>query len=55
MIEQILVEPLLDLSLSLDLLDFSCDKDDLNDDIYIIPMQPLMNDHAMCVGIEHLC
>jgi hypothetical protein len=47
MIEQILVEPSLDLPLSQDdLLDVPCDKDDLNDDIYIIP---IMNDHAICM------
>ena len=37
MIEQILVEPSLDLPLSQDdLLDVSCDEDDLHDDIYVI-------------------
>jgi hypothetical protein len=47
MIEQILVEPSLDLPLSQDdLLDVPCDKDDLNDDIYIIS---IMNDHAICM------
>jgi hypothetical protein len=47
MIEQILVEPSLDLPLSQDdLLDVPCDKDDLNDDIYIIP---IINDHAICM------
>ena len=41
MIEQILVEHSLDLPLSQDdLLDVSCDKDDLHDEIYVIPMQP---------------
>ena len=50
MIEQILVEPLLDLPLSQDdLLDVSYDEDDLHDDIYVIPMQSLKNDHAICV------
>jgi hypothetical protein len=47
MIEQILVEPSFYLPLSQDdLLDVPCDKDDLNDDIYIIP---IMNDHAICM------
>ena len=50
MIEQILVEPSLDLPLSQDdLLDVPCDEDDLHDDIYVIPMQSLKNDHAICV------
>ena len=50
MIEQILVEHSLDLPLSQDdLLDVSCDEDDLHDDIYVIPMQSLKNDHAICV------
>ena len=56
MIEKILVEPSLDLPLSRDdLLDVPCDEDDLHDDIYVIPMQSLKNDHAMCAEIEHLC
>ena len=50
MIEQILVEHSLDLPLSQDdLLDVSYDEDDLHDDIYVIPMQSLKNDHAICV------
>jgi hypothetical protein len=50
MMEQILVEPTFDLPLSQDdLLDIPCDKDDMHDDIYVIPMQPLMKDHAICV------
>ena len=50
MIEQILVEHSLDLPLSQDdLVDVSCDEDDLHDDIYVIPMQSLKNDHAICV------
>ena len=50
MIEQILVEHSFDLPLSQDdLLDVSCDEDDLHDDIYVIPMQSLKNDHAICV------
>ena len=49
-IEQILVEPSLDLPLSQDdLLDVFCDEDDLHDDIYVIPMQSLKNDHAIFV------
>ena len=49
MIEQILVEPSLILPLSQeDLLDVPYDKDDTHDDISVIPMQPLMNDHAIC-------
>jgi hypothetical protein len=41
------VEPSFDLPLSQDdLLDVPCDKDDLNDDIYIIS---IMNDHAICM------
>ena len=56
MIEQILVEPSLDLPLSQDaLLDVPCDKDDLHDEIYVIPMQPLMNDHAICVSKSNIC
>ena len=56
MIEQILVEPFLDLPLSQDaLLDVPCDKDDLHDEIYVIPMQPLMNDHAICVLESNIC
>ena len=56
MIEQILVEPSLDLPLSQDaLLDVPCDKDDLHDEIYVIPMQPLMNDHAICVLESNTC
>jgi len=44
------VEPSLDLPLSQDdLLDVSYDEDDLHDDIYVIPMQSLKNDHAICV------
>jgi hypothetical protein len=46
MIEQILVEPSLDLPLSQDdLLAILGDKDDLHDDNYVIPMQSLKNDH----------
>ena len=56
MIEQILVEPSLDLPLSQDaLLDVPCDKDDLHDEIYVIPMQPLTNDHAICVLESNIC
>ena len=56
MIEQILVEPSLDLPLSQDdLLDVSCDEDDLHDDIYVIPMQSLKNDHAICVLKSSTC
>ena len=55
MIEQLLVEPSLDLPLSQDdLLDVSCD-DDLHDDIYVIPMQSLKNDHAICVLKSSTC
>ena len=32
-----------------DLLDVPCDKDDFHNDIYVIPMQSLKNDHAICV------
>ena len=56
MIEQILVEPSLDLPLSQDdLLDVSCDEDDLHDDIYVIPIQSLKNDHAICVLKSSTC
>ena len=56
MIEQILVEPSLDLPLSQDdLLDICSDEDDLHDDIYIIPMQSLKNDHAICVLKSSTC
>ena len=56
MIEQILVEPSLDLPLSQDdLLDVSCDEDDLHDDIYVIPMQSLKNDHDICVLKSSTC
>jgi hypothetical protein len=49
MIEKILVEHSLDLPLSQDdLLDISCNEDDLHHDIYV-PMQSLKNDHAICV------
>ena len=50
MVEQILLEPSVDLPLSQDdLLDVPCDEDDLHDDIYVIPMQSLKNDHNICV------
>jgi len=50
MIEQILVEPSLDLPLSHDdLLVIPSDKADLHDDNYVISMQPLKNDHTLCV------
>ena len=50
MIEQNLVEPSLELPLSQDdLLDVPCDEDHLHDDIYVIPMQSLKNDHAIFV------
>ena len=56
MIEQILVESSLDLPLSQDdLLDVPCDEDHLHDDIYVIPMQSLKNDHAMCVLKSNTC
>ena len=56
MIEQILVEHSLDLPLSQDdLLDVSCDEDDLHDDIYAIPMQSLKNDHTICVLKSNTC
>ena len=56
MIEQILVEPSLDLPFSQDdLLDVPCDEDDLQDDIYVIPMQSLKNDHAICVLKSNTC
>ena len=49
-IEQKLVEPSLYLPLSQDvLLDVPCYKDDLHDHIGVIPMQPLMNNHAICM------
>jgi len=38
-----------------DLLGVPYDKDDLHDDIYVIPMQPLMNDHAICVLESNTC
>ena len=56
MIEQILVEPSLDLPLSQDdLLDVPCDEDDLHDNIYVIPMQSVKNDHAICVLKSNTC
>jgi hypothetical protein len=56
MIEQILVEPSLDSPLSQNnFLDVPCDKDDLYDDIYVIPMQPLMNHHVICVLESNTC
>jgi hypothetical protein len=56
MIEQILVEPSLNLPLSQDdLLGVPCDKFYLHDDICVIPMQPLMNDHAICVLESNTC
>ena len=56
MIEQIIVEPSLDLPLSQDdLLDVPCDKDYLYDDIYVIPMKLLKNDHAICVLESNTC
>ena len=38
-----------------DLLDVPCDEDDLHDDIYVIPMQSLKNDHAICVLKSNTC
>ena len=38
-----------------DLLDVPCDEDDLHDDIYVIPMQSLKNDHAICVLKSSTC
>ena len=56
MIEQILVKPSLDLPLSQDdLLDVPCDEDGLHDDIYVIPMKSLKNDHAICVLKSNTC
>ena len=56
MIEQILVEHSLDLPLSQDdLLDVSYDEDDLHDDIYVIPIQLLKNDHAICALKSNTC
>jgi hypothetical protein len=56
MIEQILVEPSIHLPLSQDdLFDVPCDKDDLHDNISVIPIQPLMNDHAICVLKSNTC
>ena len=56
MIEQILVEPSLDLPLSQDdLLDVPCDEDDLHDDIYVIPIQSLKNHHAICALKLNTC
>ena len=56
MIEQILVEPSLALPLSQDdLLDVPCDEDDLHDDIYVIPIQSLKNDHAICALKSNTC
>ena len=56
MIEQILVESSLDLPLSQDdLLDVPCDEDDLHDDIYVIPIQSLKNDHAICALKLNTC
>ena len=38
-----------------DLLNVSCDEDDLHDDIYVIPMQSLKNDDAICVLKSNTC
>jgi hypothetical protein len=37
------------------LLDVPCDKHDTHDDISVIPMQPLMNDHAICRFKSNTC
>ena len=37
------------------MLDVPYDKDDLHDEIYVIPMQPLTNDHAICVLKSNTC
>jgi len=56
MIEQILVEPSLDLPLSRDdLLVVLSDKADLHDDNYVMPMQPLKNNHTLCVLELNTC
>ena len=56
MIEQIFVESSLDLPSSQDdLLDVPCDEDDLHDDIYVIPIQLLKNDHAICALKSNTC
>jgi hypothetical protein len=55
-LEQLLVEPSLNLPLSQDnFLDVPCENDDVHDNIYIIPLQPLMKDHAICVLESNTC
>lgn len=56
MIEQILVEPSLDLSLSQDdLFAIPYDKNDLYADTCVISMPQLMNAHAICVLQPNTC
>jgi hypothetical protein len=56
MMEQILVESSLVLPLSQDgLLDIPCDKDDVCDDTYVIPMQALIKEHAICLSESNTC
>ena len=55
-LEQLLVEPSLGFPLSQeDLLDVPCDNDDVHDNTYIIPLQPLVKDHAICVLESNTC
>ena len=50
------MEPSFDLLLSQDdFLDVPCDEDDLHDDIYVIPIHSLKNDHAICALKSNTC
>ena len=50
------MEPSLDLPLSQDnFLDVPCENDDVHDNTYIIPLQPLVKDHAICVLESNTC
>ena len=37
------------------MLDVPCDEDDLHDDIYVIPIQSLKNDHAIRALKSNTC
>jgi len=55
-LEQLLVEPSLDLPLSNDdFVNVPCENDDMHDNTYIVPLQPLMKDHAICVLESNTC
>ena len=55
-LEQLLVEPSLDLPLSQDdFVNVPCENDDVHDNTYIVPLQPLMKDHAICVLESNTC